>query len=199
MKKCNEEHKNIIQRHEKHGPSSFKMHNSILAFEKMNLEKGDVFADLGCGSGDYSLYASQLVGEKGKVYAVDLWPEMLESLNKEARQMQKNNIVTVESDICKSIMLEDNCADHCLISTVMHAQKVSGQCENLFPEINRILKPGAFLTIIECKKEEVSFGPPLSMRISPEELEKGVFSHGFRKTNYVDLGCNYMMTFKKNK
>jgi hypothetical protein len=43
------------------------------------------------------------------------------------------------------------------------------------------------------------FGPPLSMRISPEELEEGVCSYGFEITEHVDLGYNYMMQFSLPK
>ena len=175
------------------------MHDSSLVFEKLNLKKGDTFVDLGCGSGEYSLHAAHLVGKQGRVYSIDVWTEILEKLNEEAWLLNYDNVVTVESNICQSIKLEDNCADHCLLSTVMHAQKVSGQCENIFPEITRILKSGANLTIIECKKEEMPFGPPVTMRISPKELEEGVSPHGFLKTTYVDLGHNYMMMFKNIK
>ena len=202
MKQCREEHQpgfNKEKQHGHRGPSSFYKLDSSLAFEKMNMEKGTTFVDLGCGSGDYSLYASKIVGEKGKVYAVDVWTEILEGINEEARSLQLSNIETVESDICRAINLTDNCAGHCLLATVMHAQKVTGKCKNLFPEIVRILKPGGKLTVIECKKEEMPFGPPLEMRISPEELEDALRGYGFRKQEYVNLGYYYMMLFEATK
>ena len=197
MKKCNNEHHRGNHKRGK-GPSSFGMHDSKLVFEKINLQKGDVFADLGCGIGDYSFFASQEVGEQGKIYAVDNWAEMLESIKQEAENRNIKNIATVESDLALSINLEDNCANHCLLATVMHAQKISEDCQ-LFPEIARILKPGGQLAIIECKKEEMPFGPPLSMRVSPEELEKALFLYGFQKTDYVDLGYNYLILFQAQK
>jgi ubiquinone/menaquinone biosynthesis C-methylase UbiE len=197
--KCKEEHKKLSYRHGKRGPSSFNIHNSFMVFEKMNIKTGDVFADLGCGSGDYSLYASDLVGRYGKVYAVDTLSHMLKMLRDEAFLARKYNIVTIESDLCKSINLDSNCVDQCLLSTVMHAHKISDKCKPLFPEICRILKPGGFLTVIECKKEKSLFGPPLEMRISPKELEGAVTSYGFRKTTYLDLGYNYMMIFRNTR
>lgn len=201
MKKCNAEHQPVFNpKHHggggKQGPSSFNMHDSTLVFKDMALKPGDTFVDLGCGVGEYSLYASRLVGENGKVFAVDVCTEMLISLQEEAHSLYLENITTIESDICQAINLPDNCADHCLMATVMHAKKITGQCKNLFPEIARILKPGAQLAIIECKKEELPFGPPLSMRIAPDDLEKGVIPFGFQKTAYVDLGYNYLMLFQ---
>lgn len=199
MKKCNDEFQPVYNKqrnHSKRGPSSFNMHDSICVFKEMNLKAGEIFVDLGCGIGEYSLYASRLVGENGKVIAVDVWAEMLDNLREEACSLNLANIKTIESDICQSINLTDHCADHCLLATVMHAQKITGKCKNLFPEIARILKPGAQLAIIECKKEEMPFGPPLSMRIAPEDLEKGIISFGFQKSLYVDLGYNYLMLFR---
>ncbi len=196
MEKCNNKHHRGNHKRGK-GPSSFNMHNSELVFEKMNLQKGDVFADLGCGIGDYSFYASQKVGEQGRVYAVDNWKEMLDCIKQDAENRNIKNITTVESDLALSINLEDNCADHCLLATVMHAQKISEKCQ-LFPEIARIIKSGGQLAIIECKKEEMPFGPPLTMRISPEELEDALSPYGFQKIDYVDLGYNYLVLFQAN-
>ena len=198
MKRCNDKHQPVLNNNKnrkKRGTSSFNMHDSMLVFEKMNLKKGDIFVDLGCGAGEYSLHAAGIVGAQGKVYAVDVYRETLDMLNEEAAGLELNNLETIENDICNAIELKDNSADICLISTVMHAHKVSEKCKNLFPEIVRILKPDRQLSIIECKKEERPFGPPLHMRISPEELEKGVSPYGFEKTSYVDLGYNYMMLF----
>ncbi len=200
MRKCNDEHQPVFNpKHQgaKRGPSSFNMHDSTLVFKEMALKPGSTFVDLGCGIGEYSLFASRLVGETGTVFAVDVWTEMLISLREEALSLNLGNITTVESDICQVINLPDACADHCLLATVMHAHKVTDKCKNLFPEIVRVLRPGAQLAIIECKKEEMPFGPPLSMRITPEDLEKGVIPFGFQKTAYTDLGYNYMMLFRK--
>lgn len=179
--------------------SSFNRYDSELVFQKMKLQKGDIFVDLGCGVGDYSIYASKLVGSEGYVYALDIQKEALESFGEEINALGLNNIKTIENNLCETLKLEDNCADHCFISTVMHGQKLSEECKNLFSEIKRILKPEAQLTIVEMHKKETPFGPPFSMRISPEELEAGITPYGFEKTAYTDLGFFYMMIFKNSE
>lgn len=198
MRKCKEEHWPGAVREKNHGrrgPSSFYKLDSNLAFEKMNLKKGEVFVDLGCGAGDYSLYASDIVGDSGKVYAVDVWTEIFDGINEEASLLSINNLITVESDICRKIELEDSFADHCLLATVMHSAKLEGKSGNLFPEIVRILKPDACLSVIECKKEETPFGPPYNMRVSPEELESFLKGYGFIMADCIDLGYYYMSLF----
>ena len=61
----------------------------------LNLKAGMVVCDMGCGNGFYTHKISPLVGETGKVLAVDIQPEMLELLNKRAEAAKENNIVTV--------------------------------------------------------------------------------------------------------
>ncbi len=52
---------------------------------------------------------------------------------------------------------------------------------------------------IDVKKEDTSFGPPLHMRLSPEELEHSAREQGFEKTKQLDLGYNFMMQFAAGK
>ena len=53
------------------------------------------------------------------------------------------------------------------------------------------------LFVIECVDKDLSFGPPASMRISPEEMEMMAVEHGYVKIKTVDLGFNYLMEFRK--
>ena len=144
-------------------------------------------------------FLNWVVGSGGYVFALDIQKESLEILDMQLKQLSIDNIETIENNLCEALKLEDDCADHCFIATVMHGQKLSEECEKLFPEIKRILKSGAHLTIVEIHKEKTPFGPPLNMRVSPLELEEGVTSYGFEKTAYADLGFFYMMMFKINK
>ena len=176
-------------------PSSFYKHDSNLAFEKLALHRGDTLLDLGCGAGDYSIYAAKIVGESGNVYALDLHQEMLDNICKKAHAQGLLNIHPVVSDIRQRIDVPDGRIDTCLIATVLHTVDFSTEKANLFSEVRRVLKPEGKLAVIECKKENSLHGPPLPLRISPEELETGLGEYGFSKSDYVDLGPNYMMTF----
>jgi len=177
------------------GPSSFYMQDSRLVFEKLTLKHGDTLLDLGCGAGDYSIHAARIVGETGKIYALDLWWEMLEKICEDATILRIHNIYPVVSDVRKKINLPDDSTDVCLIGTVLHMMDFKREANNMFAEVKRVLKPGGKLAVIECKKENSSFGPPIQARISPEELEKSIAEFGFSKTDYTDLGFNYMVMF----
>ena len=186
------------QTRHKQGPSSFWMHDPKKVFFSLALRKGDYFLDLGCGPGNYSIEASGIVGTSGAVYAVDRDKIMVKELETIAYQKGIPNINTVQTDITKSLPVTDNSIDLCFISTVLHIPYVSKNISALFNEVCRVLKPGKRLAIIECKKEEMPFGPPLDMRLSPADIENLIQEYGFKKLSMVDLGYNYLIQFTFN-
>ncbi len=57
------------------GKSSFYLIDSYKLFSELSLKEDTSFLDLVCGRGAYSIAASGYIGEKGIIYAVDLWKE----------------------------------------------------------------------------------------------------------------------------
>jgi ubiquinone/menaquinone biosynthesis C-methylase UbiE len=180
---------------EHRGPSSFWMHDPELVFGELKLKKGDHFLDIGCGTGDYSLYAAEIVGNSGQIYALDIQDELITNLKEKATQEGLGNIKALISNVTYSLPVEDKSVDICFISTVLHSLDLKKHGELLFNEIQRVLKPEGHLIIIECKKEDLSRGPPSEMRISPDDLRNLVEEYGFYEINQVDLGFNYMIQF----
>ncbi|WP_048065519.1 class I SAM-dependent methyltransferase [Methanosarcina acetivorans] len=180
------------------GRGSFWMHDPDLIFSELKLKAGEFFLDMGCGPGDYSIWASKIVGNSGMVYALDKWQELIDNLTEKADLEGIKNIKGMVSDIARPLPIEESCIDVYFISTVLHSLDLAKDSDVIFSEIHRVLKPDGRLAIVECKKEEMSFGPPLHMRLSPEELENLIAKYGFEKINLVDLGYNYMIQFRKS-
>ncbi len=63
--------------------NSFWMHDPKVIFNELNLKEGNIFLDLGCGKGEYSIYAAKIGGDSGLVYALDRKTELITSLNPE--------------------------------------------------------------------------------------------------------------------
>ncbi|KQC06879.1 MAG: hypothetical protein APR62_07345 [Smithella sp. SDB] len=83
------------------------------------------------------------------------------------------NIEACVGDITKPTRLKAASIDLVYLSTVFHIFSKS-QIEGFVTEIKRILKPNARLAIVNIKKEDTAFGPPVKMRSSPEELRQKV-------------------------
>lgn len=171
------------------------MHDPELVFAELDLKQGDVFLDLGCGPGDYALHASSLVGESGVVYALDKWPRMIDRLTEAAEDRGLTNIKAMVTDITEPLPIEDESCDVCLLATVLHALSPARRGRAFFREIHRVLRPGGRVAIINCKKEEQPFGPPIHLRLSPQEMEDLMTTSGFERIGYVDLGYNYLIQF----
>jgi len=178
------------------GPSSFWMHDPKVVFAELSLKPGDHFLDLGCGPGEYSIYAARLVGDLGMVYALEKWAYMIDGLAQEAAAQGLLNLKPMTADITEPLPIKDKSIDVCLLSTVLHIFDLSKIEKTLFNEIRRVLKPDGRVVIIECKKEDQSFGPPKHMRLSPQEVETSIAKYGFKKLSLTDLGYNYMVQFE---
>jgi ubiquinone/menaquinone biosynthesis C-methylase UbiE len=173
------------------------MHDPELVFGALALKEGDSFLDMGCGPGDYSIRASEIVGDSGIVYALDRWQDVIDDLAEKAGSRGLGNVRAIVSDITEHLPVDDESVDLCFISTVLHTFDLADVERPLFGEAHRVLKREGRLAVIECKKEEQQFGPPLTMRLSPEEVESSAIRYGFEKVKLVDLGFNYLIIFVK--
>src|SRR5687768_1616293 len=61
----------------------------------LGIKQGEVIADVGAGSGYFSFRLAHHVGDKGKVYAVDVSPEMILHLNRRIRDLKTMNVSSI--------------------------------------------------------------------------------------------------------
>jgi ubiquinone/menaquinone biosynthesis C-methylase UbiE len=183
------------QKHHGAGKSSFELVNVDRVFQSLSLTPSTVFLDLGCGEGNYSIAAAKLMGPQAVVYGIDAWQEGLEELKKRAASQGLFNITTIQANLNEHIPLEDATVDVCLIATVLHDLLRESTGEMALAEIARVLRPAGQLCIVEFKKIEDGPGPPVSVRLSPEETENIITSFGFVKNQIIEVGpFHYLVT-----
>ncbi|MFA5902478.1 MAG: methyltransferase domain-containing protein [Desulfobacula sp.] len=179
------------------GKSSFELIRSNLLKTSLPIRPGSVVLDLACGKGAYSLFLSDIVGDQGLVYAVDLWKEGIISLEEQIENKNITNIMTLVADATRQIDIDDYSVDVCLMATVLHDFHEVLQSDAVLKKIKTLLKPNGCLAVIEFKKMEGPPGPPVKIRLSEEEVDGLVIKQGFKKWKSVDLGeYNYLVTFK---
>jgi arsenite methyltransferase len=81
--------------------ASNKESQADLVVESLGLKPGDTVADIGSGGGYFTILMARKVGSKGKVYAVDIDPELLKYVDALAKKEGIDNVITIlasESD-----------------------------------------------------------------------------------------------------
>ncbi|MHB0867034.1 MAG: class I SAM-dependent methyltransferase [Thermoleophilia bacterium] len=161
------------------GKSAFDIVDTDAVFAELELRPDTVLLDVASGVGNYALPAAKAIGDNGRVYAVDLWREGIDELNRSAEAHGLHNLVAIAADASIKIPLDDHSVDTCLIATALHDLAEVSKAEGALREVARLLKPGGRLVIVEFNKTAGPPGPPLSVRLSPGELEALVTPFGF--------------------
>jgi ubiquinone/menaquinone biosynthesis C-methylase UbiE len=157
--------------------------------DRVGLSNEMVLVDLGCGTGFFSIPASSRVK---KVFAFDVQQEMLDILRNKIKKERINNIETILSDEAE-IPLPDNSADVLLMINVFHELE---DRESILLEIKRILKTMGKLVIIDWKKIDMDFGPPMEERFTAEEVVSICKGKGFKIQEASEAGpYNYLLIF----
>ncbi len=157
---------------------------------RIGLRRGAAFADVGCGTGYFTLPAAELVGESGVVYAIDVQEEMLKLLA--GRMGERANIRPVKSQE-NSIPLPGGCVDVALLGLVLHELEGDGTLR----EVGRILRRGGTLGVVDWKKESGDKGPPVEERISREEAAEMLKKAGFAVVETFELPLHYLLVARK--
>ena len=181
------------------GKNSIDLIDSEKFFDELDLKKGISFLDVASGKGAYSLAASDLVGPQGSVFAVDLWVEGIELLKTAAQEKGIENITAVVGDVGRRIPVRDLSIDVCLIAAALHDFIEDRIDQGALTEIARVIKPAGILAIMEFKKINGPPGPPIQIRLSPEDVADKLEPYGFKKERAVDVGpYNYLIILNKN-
>lgn len=180
------------------GKSSFDLIEPEKLLAELQLPKNITFLDLGCGAGNYTLAVAEVLGKHGVVVALDLWQPGIEALEERATAAGRQNIRALLADISKIVPLGDSSVDVCLMATVLHDLVEFAMADGALQEAHRVLKPGATLAVVEFDKIEGPPGPPLQIRLTPEEVENLVAPYGFKKSRTARVGpYNYLILFTK--
>jgi ubiquinone/menaquinone biosynthesis C-methylase UbiE len=180
------------------GKSSIDLIDSNKFFQELDLQKRISFLDVASGKGAYSLAVSDIIGPQGSVFAVDLWAEGIEMLKAAAQERGFENITAFVSDVGRRIPVEDQSIDVCLIATALHDFVEDRIDKGVLDEVGRVIKPAGRLAIMEFKKIDGPPGPPIDIRLSPEDVTDMLGPYGFKKEHAVDVGpYNYLISLNK--
>ena len=145
---------------------------------------GFTFVDVGCGDGFFSIPAAKIVGEKGRVFALDSDEEAIALLRKKAATKNLMNI-EARAGTAEDIVLCDACGDIVFFGIVLHDFKDPAR---VLANAMKMLKPRGRLVDLDWKKESMDFGPPLSIRFSEERAIGLIEGAGFKLEQQKETG-----------
>lgn len=163
----------------------------------IGLKPGMAMADIGAGTGLFTLSFSEAVGEKGKVYAVDIAKNFLEHIKARASKAHAANVQTI---LCteKSVELPEASIDLAFICDVYHHFEYP---QATLATLHKALKPGGELVLIDFKRipGESSDFVMGHVRAGQEVFEAEVTEAGFEKVDEVKdvLKENYFVKFRR--
>ena len=112
------------------------------------IEEGMSVLDLGCGPGAFTVPIARAVGPRGKVYAVDVQPAMIERLEVKLARPENADIANVETGLASAYELPfgDDSLDAASLVGVL--DEIPDQARAL-KELRRVLKLGGILAVSE--------------------------------------------------
>jgi len=164
-----------------------KPHEVIQA---LKLKPDAIIADIGAGTGYFSARFANMT-PKGKVYAVDVEPDMVKHLTERAKREGLKNVVAVTGTPADPRIPE--AADLIILVDVYHHV---GDRERYFRNLQKSLRPGGRLAIIDFRLDS-RVGPPVAARIAPEKVKAELKGAGYTLVEEHDFLPNqYFLVFR---
>jgi ubiquinone/menaquinone biosynthesis C-methylase UbiE len=176
------------KKHRHHGKSSQKFLDDADVLSRIGLFEGATFLDAGCGDGFFSIAASSRIGNNGKVYAIDIYEESINNLQNEILAKSIRNMEAIVADITHKIPLPDESVDICFMANVLHGFVENQELDSALSEITRVIKPGGIFAVVEFKKIERTFGPPMEIRLDESDINDILIDYGFSSQSSCDIG-----------
>nr|WP_278287318.1 class I SAM-dependent methyltransferase [Caloranaerobacter ferrireducens] len=134
--------------------------------EAIGLKFGQNIADIGAGGGYFSLKFAEIVGEEGKVYAVDVNPEFIEFIKNQAKEKDLNNVIPILA-IEDRLEIPKNSLDFIFMRNVTH--HIPNRVK-YFRNLKDFLKPDGKVIVIEYKKGNFFTFHGIFRHVVPKEV-----------------------------
>jgi ubiquinone/menaquinone biosynthesis C-methylase UbiE len=164
-------------------------------FDVLQIKPGDVIADIGAGSGYVTFPLAKRTGPKGKVFAVDIQPEMLTLIRQKMQARRVENVepvLGVETDP----KLPAKTIDLILLVDVYHEFSYPWE---MTTAMVRALKPGGRLVFVEYRREDPDVPIKLVHKMTERQVRKEMVPHPLTwvKTSSV-LPRQHIIVFRKD-
>ena len=176
-------------------PEREQEERTSLLIKNMDLQSTDAVADIGAGSG-YHVFKMAPMVSSGKVYAVDIQPEMLQAIEEKQRNTKLDNINAVKGSE-QSVNLPEHSIDKVLMVDVYHEFNYPYE---IIKSIERALKPDGEIYLIEYRGEDPKVPIKKLHKMTERQAVKEMEAAGFvLKKNLNNLPWQHCMIFVKQE
>ena len=162
----------------------------------LDLRAGETIADIGSGSGYFALRFAAHLGDQGRVFAVDVDPEMVRFLNRRVRDAGVRNVQTILAEPGDPLLPDASVDRFVVIDTWHHIEKPL----EYLALMKKMLRPGGQIVMIDFQKRELPFGPPLDMKVAREDLVRQMETSGFQLAKeHTFLPYQYFLVFTEGR
>jgi len=165
-----------------------------IAIRALELKKGQVVADIGAGSGYYTMRMAEAVGAEGKVYATDIQTGMLDIVRRRVTAARLTNVETVLGAPDDPRLPADS-LDLAIMVDVYH--ELSSPQE-FIRRLRPALKRSGRLVLLEFRKEDPRVPIRPEHKMSVAEVKAELEPEGFRLATVLnDLPWQHILVLTR--
>ena len=166
------------------------------ALRLMQLSRGMTVADIGAGSGYFTVRMARAVGDAGRVYASDIQPRMLELLAKSVADARLKNVVPVLGSL-DDPRLPAGSLDLALMVDVYHELS---QPQTVLRHLRNALKADGRLVLLEYRAEDPAVPIRPEHKMTKAQVKLEIEPEGFVLSKiYDDLPRQHLIVFTKSR
>ena len=163
------------------------------AIKALGIRPGQVVADVGAGSGYYTVRLAKQVGPNGRVYAADIQPEMIVHLHRRLEREGIENVELIQATETNP-RLPDGRFDLILMVDVYHELS---RPQEVLRSLRSSLKPDGRLVLIEFRKESDWVPIREEHKMSVKEARMELEAEGYRFDRVIDvLPWQHILVFR---
>jgi len=153
-----------------------------VVIDALDLREGEVVADLGAGSGFFTFRIAPKVGKTGRVLAVDIQDEMLETIRRRASALRLTNVEEIK-DTETDPELPAGGVDLVLMVDVYHELAYPYE---VMTRVRQALKPDGRVVFVEYRKEDPRVPIKELHKMSVAQLEKEMNVVGLKRLRTIE-------------
>ena len=162
--------------------------------DAMAIADASVVADVGAGSGWFTIRLARRVGPRGVIYAQDIQPEMLSAIS---RRVLREGLTNVRAVLGRASdpRLPEQALDAVLIVDAYH--EIEDRV-TMMANIKRAIKPQGRIAVVDFRLDGMGPGPDAEDRVSPDVVVKDADRAGLRLIRQETfLPYQYLLIFGK--